>query len=810
MSGYVAGLHRHMNDHVKNNHFRPGEMFYDCTFEKCSARYGKFCSLKRHIIEKHPVKNEQASYSVDFNRTDNIHFDEPTEDAHSSISTPKVTLDEVRKFISLSICRLSSDVSLPHAKVSEVLSLCDSVVHQVSEYLETQVLSFLNEHNVETPEHDLVALKNHFHLDLFSQVNTVEKRTKFLDTLTVSAPAPRDILLNRRQDIRHVNAIPKKVLVNETASYISIIETLKFLFRDPHSRKLLANPDEADTPCVTEFSTFESGELFKTSEFFRNNPNCIRLSLYQDDVELGNAFSSRAGINKVCNFNFKVQNIPEKWNSTPKTVFPLLFCNSIDVKKHGFQKILQPLVADLKKLEGGIRVYYGSEEFLLKAVVTMFCGDTLAVHDVFGLLGPSAKYFCRICQISRDEFHNNPSGEFALRTRDWYDDKLEAVRNGSISSTDSGLKPTGCILNELQNFHITDNFNLDGMHDLAEGVVPLTVQLVLSHYYKQKHLKIDARFINNRINTFCFGYTDRHNKPSANFTNDMLLHPSKHKLKQTSAQTLLLLRAFPFLFGHKVPADCELMVMIGHLINIVRIVISPVVSEHLIYELQDHLHYFEETFYSKFERRINKLHHLKHYAICIQKSGAMKQYNCMQFEQTNKVAKNQASTCKNFKNICHSLAKRQCTKMILNMLDNPFCDNPKFTSGKLMNRNECLCSMLLDPALQHVFVPKTAILNGIEFRANAVIGLKRCTGDAFPSYGIIKEIVVIDGKISFMVTLIETVWYDNFYQAYQVDILNTDELISSEQCFLHTLFSFWSPYDCQHKYISRRFYNRDY
>ncbi|XP_062541847.1 uncharacterized protein LOC134209836 [Armigeres subalbatus] len=440
----------------------------------------------------------------------------------------------------------------------------------------------------------------------------------------------------------------------------------------------------------------------------------------------------------------------------------------------------------------------------------MFCGDTLAVHDVFGLLGPSANYFCRICQISRDEFHSNPSSESDLRNREWYDKHLEAVQSKLISPKECGLKLSGCILNELSYFHITDNFNLDGMHDLAEGVVPLALQLVMAHYYKRKDLKINIQFINNRIKTFAYGYTDRHNKPSANFTHGMLTNPNKHKLKQTSAQILLLLRSFPFLFGHIVPPDCEMMVMVGHLINIVRIVFSPVVSQHLIYQLQEHLYYFEQTFFSTFQRRINKMHHLKHYALCIQKSGAMKQYNCMQFEQTNKVAKNQASTCKNFKNICHSLAKRQCTRMILNILDNPFCDKLVFTSVKIVVRNKCLSASLLEPTIEHVHVPKTAIMNGIEFRTNGVVALSRHDDNVFPAYGVIKEILIIDGKMHFLLELVETVCYNEFYEAYEVNTLHDNELFSSDSCFTHTVFSFWSPYGCLKKYVSRRFYNRDY
>lgn len=644
------------------------------------------------------------------------HTDELPEQEQDLSSGPAVIqLDEIRRIINLNVCRLTSDVSLPQSKVKEIIKFCDSTIQHVSEYLEGQVLQFLELHSILLPDNELIRLRNTFHLnDMFSQIDSFTKQKKFLDKMTVQSPVPRDILLNRRQDVRHVNSLPKKVLVNETASYISIVDTLKLLFRDPNARHLLEEPESVDTPCVTEFSSFKTGELFKTNEYFKENPNCIRLSIYQDDVELGNTLSSRAGINKICNFSFKIQNLPDKWNSSPRTVFPLLFCSSIDAKKHGYNKILQPLINDLKTLEEGVTVFYGNEPFVIKAVVTMFCGDTLAVHDVFGLLGPSAKYFCRICQISRPEFHDHPSGEYPLRNRQWYENQLKAVQSGQISSKDCGLKPSGCIFNELQHFHTSGNYNLDGMHDLAEGVVPLVIQLVLSSYSKQNDLSINATYINNRINTFAYGYTDRHNKPSANFTEEMLSHPNSHRIRQTSAQVLLLLRSFPFLFGHKIPTDCQLMKMIGHLINIVRIIMSTVVSEHLILQLQDHLSFFEQTYYTTFDRHINKLHHLKHYALCIMKSGAMKQYNCLQFEQTNKVGKDQAATCKNFKNICHSLAKRQCVRMVINILDNPLCDKLTFSTGRLLNREECLSEAHLDPSVKLVFVPKTAHLNGVE------------------------------------------------------------------------------------------------
>lgn len=215
-------------------------------------------------------------------------------------------------------------------------------------------------------------------------------------------------------------------------------------------------------------------------------------------------------------------------------------------------------------------------------------------------------------------------------------------------------------MNELQNFHVTENFALDVMHDLAEGIVPLTVQLVLSRYAKDKNVEINTSYVNCRISSFRYGYMDRKNKPSANITDEMLNKPSNNRLKQTSAQCFLLLRAFPFLFGHKVKQDCPLMLMIGHLINVTRILLSPIVSDYLLAELSEHIRLFQHLFYTNFDIRINKSHHLEHYVECIKRSGNMKQFNCLAFEQKNKPCKSQAATCKNFKNICKSLAKRQC------------------------------------------------------------------------------------------------------------------------------------------------------
>lgn len=808
--GYLDGLNHHIGWHIQKKDFLPDTSFYDCTFPACNMRYTHWSSLKRHIREKHPsdvtnVPNENhiqehfETVLIEGDQQDQL----PQEDEDTSAYA------ELKRTASLSICRLTSDVGLPQSKISEAVNIFDNLISQLSEFYERKVVSFLKTHDVDpAAEPTRLFLETFKNVNLFEYVKTFSKQKAFLKSLATDMPEPQEKCVGVRDTVRHVSGVPKQTMVNETFQYVPIVETLKLIFRNPSNRELLQREHQIDhTPGLREYRSFRDGQTYQNKEYFQQHPNAIRLSLYQDDVELGNALSSRAGKNKMCNYSFKIQNFPEKFNSAPRSIFPIIFALSKTVKKIGYNHLMEPLISDLKRLEKGVTVYYGTERFEIRAVVTMFCGDSLAAHDVFGLLSPSARFFCRICTIPRPVFHEEPLRKFPARTLEWYKENLEAVQCGNSNPSQCGLKAGGCILNELENYHITENWSLDAMHDLAEGVIPLTVLLVLSRYSKQ--LGFTKAFINQRIRTFSYGFVDRKNRPMSNISTEMLSHPASHRLRQTAVQNILLLRAFPFLFGDKVPEDCNYMIMIGHLINITRILFSPVVSENMLAWLDEHLRLFDDFFYSNFKRRINKSHHMQHYSECIRRSGPMKQFNCLTFEQKNKIAKNQAVNCRNFRNICKSIAQRQCFKTTIEILENPFRDRLSYHSGSIIN-TESLDFNLPDDSMMAVYCPEIVTINGVEFRKNLLVALRNHEDLVYPSYGIIRNIIEVEGQTHFLLRACSTTCYNNFLQAYEVEVLESDVLVEIEAVFLHTTFSFRKTYNGDKKYISRRIFNMDY
>ena len=122
----------------------------------------------------------------------------------------------------------------------------------------------------------------------------------------------------------------------------------------------------------------------------------------------------------------------------------------MDLKKYGFAPILRPFVAEIKKLESdsGTVIQIDAEDVHLRGALTSVSGDTLAAHEMFGFLSPSADRFCRLCLARRDEIDQLfTEEEFQLRTVEDHDRQVEAALQMRNGDPDTGVR-NACILNE--------------------------------------------------------------------------------------------------------------------------------------------------------------------------------------------------------------------------------------------------------------------------------------------------------------------------------------------------------------------------
>jgi hypothetical protein len=175
--------------------------------------------------------------------------------------------------------------------------------------------------------------------------------------------------------------------------------------------------------------------------------------------------------------------------------------------------------------------------FRVHGTISSICGDTKAMHELFGFAGPSSNKFCRLCLIHRDEVREiSRISDLSMRTRQKY---MGHVQQANLTNGES-IPLTGvnfsCQFNRSIHFHSGDNQILDCMHDFFEGVASFIVMLVFRHFATNDKYKLSAKELNRHLKRFAYRYHDVKNKPSSRFTDPSLRKEKNYNTKQRASQ----------------------------------------------------------------------------------------------------------------------------------------------------------------------------------------------------------------------------------------------------------------------------------
>ncbi len=212
------------------------------------------------------------------------------------------------------------------------------------------------------------------------------------------------------------------------------------------------------------------GVHYSKHPLYRNHPNALQIQLYFDDLETTNPLGSKTKIHKMGTVYFALRNVPSEYNSVLSNIHLYLLFNSVDKDIYGFDRILEPLLTDLKEIEqNGIEVKIHDKYQLLYGTLCLLTADNLACHSLCGYVESfSANRFCQFCLIDKSSSqYIFDANNTERRTRENY---AYHVQLNDASAT--GVKHNSCLIS-LQYFHVTENIGVDIMHDVLEGVAPL-------------------------------------------------------------------------------------------------------------------------------------------------------------------------------------------------------------------------------------------------------------------------------------------------------------------------------------------------
>ena len=652
---------RHSNTNVLVRHLKlmhglcPGRTLrLKCGEAGCAHVSGTFSGFRKHMKRVH----EQSTLNVEVLDIDHrqesndllvdVNAEVPVMQPNLLVSRTSSSLLKSGEYVHnmcASVVAEIQSVGIGQENLHNLVCSLEEVVNGIQDQIKETVLSCLSdEKTVEKVEQTLGHLDNPF-----TQLNSVEKRRKYFSKKW-GVVAPVKKVIGSRFDNRwnKNTGTFDQVLVSDTLAYIPLLLTLQSVLKQSSVIDMFTSVQSSRSNL---YSDLRDGTYFKKHPLFSKDIPSLQIQFFYDDFEPCNPLGSKKGSHKLGAIYFTLRNFPPKYNSCLANIHLCMLFHTQDIKKYGFATILEPLVNDLKILETG-GIDFPGLGGRINGSIFQVTGDNLGLHGLFGYVESfSAKYCCRFCLTEREDYQKVFSEDhpnMRLRTKELHADHCQLIKASPEQSHVYGVK-SECLLNSLKYFHIVDNFAVDVMHDILEGVAPFEVKLTLKYIAEKS---ISFKEISDRIQYFNYGYVERRNQPSA-----LKLEDASNDLGLNAIQSWCLLRNIPLMFGDVVERNDRHWNLLLLLLQIVNIVFAPYLTKgmtvYLKYLIVEHHQLFKQLFPGK--NLLPKHHTMIHYPRCIQNIGPLIHMWCMRYEGKHKYFKQQK---KCFKNLTWSLAMK--------------------------------------------------------------------------------------------------------------------------------------------------------
>ena len=578
---------------------------------------------------------------------------------------------------------------------------------------------------------------------------------------------PVDRLLGDRYvpRLNRVTGRMEQVKKEDTFQYVPIDEVLKAYLEQPGMMRTILN--ESAVPAEDGIlKSYRDGEFYKGA-FKEQDDLILPFLLYNDDFETANPLGSRRGIHKLCAFYLSLICLPRKYQSSLNNVLLVALVKSKYVTEYGIDTVLDVICDELQRMyNDGIAVHCQEFNGVVRPKLFQVIGDNLAVNSVLGFSrGFTANYFCRECRTHRNDCQEQVNeNKDKLRTKQNFEEDL-ALGNLSLTgvATNSSLK-------NLSYFHAVESSTFDIMHDMLEGVVPLTVKLVITHFIDEGAFTLEE--FNSRLTSFSYGFSDKQNCPTP-MTMASLMN-AKGPSGQKAAQMNCLFKYLGLLIGDKVDRDHLVWEVICSLQDVYKLLQAPSLSVQATFMLQakiaEYLQLYKDTFNMSFTP---KQHFLVHYARSVRMLGPLNAYTCMRFEAKHKELKQMSSTSNNFKNVAKTVAKKHQVKQCYGFLVKQDVEqrhievlSQDVIPASMLQSAETVCAAVKCPLFADITLVNAVTINGYTLRPNTCVLLE--WDEDLPRFGEVQQIVTMDGTIYLSYQPCTTLYYDRHFCAYAV------------------------------------------
>ena len=620
----------HLGKHLRNRET------VTCPFNQCLFKSNVFSSFTSHKSRCHPLctlKDLKTEITVQeceiagcetaesqSQVADDSDFHVPLEDNSDNEPEYHDATEKIQGRLASLLLRMQAVLHVPKLATQEIVGEFYDIGVVIGELNEYTVKKVLRQHSCNIDENTVTLVTNALHglnpLSSISQsgcLGSDQKRLSyFKEKFGVIDPVEYVLDLS----------------LKKTFVYVPVLKTLqRLLNRGDVIDKIL---EEANTESLPGHSktTFD-GSYFKDNPLLSGEYQTISLGLYIDDFEVCNPLGTSRKKHKLSAIYWVIANLPVKYRASLSSIYLALLCKSVDVKTFGYDRIVEPLLKDLKLLENQ-GIYINRLGTSVKGTVSYVSSDNLGAHSFAGFQESfNVDKFCRFCLASRSDIQSCSvqSKSFLLRTNESYNENISRLRENECLKSVDGVK-RDCILSKLSYFHCIKGFPPDFLHDLLEGVVPFELCLCLKKLIKQKYFTLD--YLNTVIQRFPYKFSDSVNRPQR--------IPEKVLKSKTIGgnghENWTLLRLLPLFIGDVVPENDDAWAVILELKDIVELLASSSFTDESLCYLDAKISEHRKLLLTVFPGlQLKPKHHfIEHYTHLIRCFGPLVEFWTLRFE----------------------------------------------------------------------------------------------------------------------------------------------------------------------------------
>ena len=350
-----------------------------------------------------------------------------------------------------------------------------------------------------------------------------------------------------------VNGVPVLENFDEIGYVVPFLDALKqFLgikvVYEAVMNSFSVNKTRIQNPPSQLLDVWDGRAVLDNPVFVRHGGEVLGIQVYYDEVELANALGTAAGRNKTGFFYWSLLNLPPKWRSNLRSIQLLAIVTSDLVKKYGAQKLLQPFIDHLQKLQSSVDMEIRTKTQKWHGIIVNRVGAMPASNFIGGFkISASAHLPCQICFITQDDMRATRASQCRLRTKSLHEQQVQEIsdrnqtnkRREQLSRNYEINGPS--LFSALDYFDSTEHLPNDIMHLMYEGLLNSGTSLILNILVKNG-LNLDM--VNQRISQL--KSTRQFTKPPAIRKDEVM---ELTKLSFSSSEMSALTTVLPIILG---------------------------------------------------------------------------------------------------------------------------------------------------------------------------------------------------------------------------------------------------------------------